>query len=138
MCPRSRHMDTETAVSQPGSGCCYLSVTSWTRADATPGMDGEKDNTHTYTHKYSNTHRNRHVRRRQDSGQSQTHFSLTHIYCLLYDLLSTAACNQATRKRSNRSSRFCEITLNHSVARDNLSATEENNMNTKTRWFLLW
>lgn len=35
VCPQSGHMDTETAVSQPGSGCCYLSVTSWTTADAT-------------------------------------------------------------------------------------------------------
>ena len=36
--PRSGHMDTETAVGQSGSGCCYLSVTSWTSADASSAL----------------------------------------------------------------------------------------------------
>lgn len=34
LCPRSGHMDMETTISHPGSGCSYLSVTSWNTADA--------------------------------------------------------------------------------------------------------
>lgn len=58
--PRSRHMDVETAVGQPGSGCRYLSVTSWTSADASSALT-EANVTHKDRQEWRQEHGSAHL-----------------------------------------------------------------------------